>query len=171
MTCSKRIGWYSLALSCWVVLWLLVDLCLVGAQDQPTSPPPPPDTTSSSPPTMMSWDDLEALSGQLSAKANDLLNQAQDLNQQLAQLQSSLTESTTLLAQSLAMRKQEALAAQAQVRSALNRSLWWQRSALVVGGGFVGYLVDGWKGAAIGTAGGAVADSGLEIAFAIRIKL
>ena len=155
----------------------LLALCLsavsisVGAQDQPTSPPPPPDTTSSSPPTMMSWDDLEALSGQLSAKANDLLNQAQDLNQQLAQLQSSLTESTTLLAQSLAMRKQEALAAQAQVRSALNRSLWWQRGALVAGGGFIGYVAGGWRGAAIGAASGAAADATLEIAFAIKVKI
>lgn len=156
---------------CLLALCLLAASSWAVAQDQPTSPPPQPDTTLSSQPTMPSWDDLDSLSAQLSAKASDLVPQVVDLNSQLGQLQSSLLDSTTLLAQSLAMRKQEALAAQAQVKSALNRSLWWQRSGLVVAGAFAGYLANKWPGSGWGAAAGLVVDAGLEILGSIRIRL
>jgi hypothetical protein len=120
---------------------------------------------------MPSWDDLEAASAELSSKASDLVPQVVDLNSQLGKLQSSLLDCTTLLAQSLSMRKQEALAAQGAVKSALNRSLWWQRSALVVGGAFAGYLAYKWPGSGYGAAAGAAIDAVLEISGAIRIKL
>ena len=143
-----------------------------GAQDQPTTPPPSPSTTALSQPTMPSWDDLEAASGELSQKANDLVSQAVDLNSQLAQLQSSLLESTTLLAQSLAMRKQEALAAQATFQAARNSGLWWQRIGLVASGVAAGYIIyPKAPGALYGAATGALVDVGLEVSGLFRIKL
>ena len=120
---------------------------------------------------MPSWDDLEAASVELSNRASDLVPQVVDLNSQLGKLQSSLSDSVTLLAQSLAMRKQEALAAQVAVKSALNRSLWWQRSGLVVAGAFGGYLANKWPGSGWGAAAGLVVDAGLEVLGSIRIKL
>ena len=158
-------GFLSLFLS--LALLALVGISTVGAQDQPISSPPSPSITPSSPPTMMSWDDLEQASQVLSQKANDLVPQVVDLNSQLGQLQSSLAGCTTLLAQSLAMRKQEALAAQAAVKSALNKGLWYQRALFTVGGAFLGYLVDKWPGAAIGAGSGLFLDGGLEL-FKIR---
>ena len=156
----------------------LLALCLsavsisVGAQDQPTSEQPLQNTTLSSPPTMLSWDDLEQASATLSQKANDLVPQVVDLNSQLGQLQSSLQDSTMLLAQSLAMRKQEALAAQGAVKSALNRSLWWQRLGLVATGALGGYIIyTKAPGALYGAAVGALVDAGAEILGSIRIKL
>ena len=166
-----RSGSFTLALFLWAGVYLLVASYSARAQDQPTSPPQPPDTTASNQPTMPSWDSLEQASGQLSQLANDLVPQVVDLNSQLGKLQSSLLDSTTLLAQPLAMRKQEALAAQDSIKAALNRSLWWQRLGLVSAGGFIGYVAGGWKGAAIGAGAGAAADAGLEIALAVRIKL
>ena len=69
------------------------------------------------------------------------------------------------------MRKQEALAAQVTFQAARNAGIWWQRTALVVAGGFVGYLVDKWPGAAIGAGAGAATDAGFEIASLIKLKL
>jgi len=69
------------------------------------------------------------------------------------------------------MRKQEALAAQATFQAAHNAGIWWQRAALVVTGGFVGYLVDKWPGVAIGVGAGSATDAGLEIASLIKLKL
>ena len=171
MTCSKRIGWYSLALSCWVALWLLVDLSLVRAQDQPTMPEPSPSTISSSQTPTYTWDQLSSLSDQLLQSSNDLVNSAVTLNQKLDQLQLYLSESTTALQASVALRKQEEAAAQQTIQAASNSKLWWERSALVIGGAFVGYLIDKWPGAGIGAASGAVADAGLEIAFSFKLKL
>ena len=168
---SRSTGWFTLALFFWAGLYSLVACYSVGAQDQPTSQPPSPDTTVSSQPTMPSWDDLDNLSATLSQKASDLVPQVVDLNSQLGQLQRSLLDSTTAFQQSLSMRKQEALAAQAAIRAALNRSLWWQRACLVLAGAGIGYAVDKWPGAAIGAGSGAVVDAGLEISAAIRIKL
>ena len=159
------------ARSCLLALCLLAASSWAVAQDQPTSPPPPPSITPSEQPTTSTSDQLSNLSDQLSLQVNNLIQQVTTLKQQLGESQSSLTESVMSLQSLQKLRVQEEAAAQAQVRSALNRSLWWQRSALVVGGGFVGYLVDGWKGAAIGAAGGAVADAGLEVVFSIRLKL
>ena len=121
---------------------------------------------------MLSWDDLEQASATLSQKANDLVPQVVDLNSQLGQLQSSLQDSTMLLAQSLAMRKQEALAAQGAVKSALNRSLWWQRLGLVATGALGGYIIyTKAPGALYGAAVGALVDAGAEILGSIRIHL
>ena len=155
-----------------VLLLLSGAFCSVGAQVQPTSEQPLQNTTLSSPPTMLSWDDLEQASATLSQKANDLVPQVVDLNSQLGQLQSSLQDSTMLLAQSLAMRKQEALAAQGAVKSALNRSLWWQRLGLVATGALGGYIIyTKAPGALYGAAVGALVDAGAEILGSIRIKL
>ena len=66
------------------------------------------------------------------------------------------------------MRKQEAAAAQAAIKTALNRSLWWQRGLFTIAGGFIGYLVKGWPSAAIGAGSGLAIDAGLEI-FRIQI--
>ena len=146
--------------------------CLAGAQVQPTSSPPSPSTSLSVQPTMPSWDDLEAASVELSNRASDLVPQVVDLNSQLGKLQSSLSDSVTLLAQSLAMRKQEALAAQVAVKSALNRSLWWQRLGLVATGALGGYIIyTKAPGALYGAAVGALVDAGAEILGSIRIKL
>jgi hypothetical protein len=120
---------------------------------------------------MPSWDSLEAASVELSNRASDLVPQVVDLNSQLGKLQSSLSDSVTLLAQSLAMRKQEALAAQAAVQAARNSGLWWQRVTLVTAGAFAGYLIDKWPGAAIGAGSGAIVDAGMEVVASIRIKL
>ena len=155
-----------------VLLLLSGAFCSVGAQVQPTLEQPLPSTTLSSPPTMLSWDDLEQASATLSQKANDLVPQVVDLNSQLGQLQSSLQDSTMLLAQSLAMRKQEALAAQGAVKSALNRSLWWQRLGLVATGALGGYIIyTKAPGALYGAAVGALVDAGAEILGSIRIHL
>lgn len=166
-----RSGWFTLSLFLWAGAYLLVASYSARAQDQPTSPPPPPDTTASSQPTMPSWDSLEQASGTLSQLVSDLVPQVVDLNSQLGKLQSSLLDSTTLLAQSLAMRKQEALAAQGAIKSALNRSLWWQRASLVVAGGFAGYLVNQWTGGAYGAVAGIALDAVLEISFRVRLKI
>ena len=171
MTRLRSLGKRWLYLSLALALFSLPGIYSAAAQDQPTSQPPSPSITDSSQPTMPSWDDLDNLSATLSQKASDLVPQVVDLNSQLGQLQSSLLDSTTLLAQSLAMRKQEALAAQDSIKSALNRSLWWQRACLVLAGAGIGYAVDKWPGAAIGAGSGAVVDAGLEISAAIRIKL
>jgi hypothetical protein len=127
---------------------------------------------------MLSWDDLVKASEELSNKAAELPNLAadsrilsEDLRAQVGKLQSSLSDSVTLLQQSLDMRKSEAEAAGKSVKAALNRSYWWQRSALVLGGGFVGYVVDGWRGAAYGAGAGAATDAVLEISATIRLKL
>ena len=160
----KRIsGSGYLARCCLLALCLLAVSISAGAQDQPTSAQPSPSTTPSSPPTMMSWDDLEQASAALSQKANDLVPQVVDLNSQLGQLQSSLQASTTLLAQSLDMRKQEALAAQGAVKSALNRGTWYQRVTFVTLGAFAGYLANKWPGAGEGAIAGLALDGGLEL--------
>jgi 16S rRNA G1207 methylase RsmC len=148
---------------CLLALLLLVASAWAVAQDQPTSEQPSQSTTVLSPPTMLSWDDLDQASAALSQKASDLVPQVVDLNSQLGKLQSSLLDSTTLLAQSLAMRKQEALAAQAAVKTALNKSLWYQRTAFTVVGAFSGYLINKWPGSAIGAASGLAIDGGLEL--------
>jgi hypothetical protein len=119
---------------------------------------------------MLSWDDLEALSVELSNKAEDLVPQVVDLNSQLGKLQSSLSDSVTLLAQSLSMRKQEAQAAQAAVKSALHRSTWWQRGALTVAGAFGGYVGWKWPGCGYGAAAGLAIDAVLEV-ISFKVKL
>ena len=159
-------GFFSLFLS--LALLALAGTSTVGAQDQPTSQPPSPSITDSSQPTMPSWDDLDNLSATLSQKASDLVPQVVDLNSQLGKLQSSLLDSTTALTQSLSMRKQETLAAQTAIRAALGKQTWAQRALFAVGGAFIGYLADGWTGAAWGAGAGLVADTGLEL-FKIRL--
>ena len=168
MKCSRNTGRGFWARSCLLALLLLAASSWAVAQDQPTSPPPPPDTTLSSQTPTYTWDQLSSLSDQLLQSSNDLVNSAVTLNQKLDQLQLYLSESTTALQASVALRKQEEAAAQAQVKSALNRSLWWQRGLFLVGGGFVGYLVDGWKGALYGVGGAATIDAGIEI-FSIHL--
>ena len=66
------------------------------------------------------------------------------------------------------MRKQETLAAQTAIRAALGKQTWTQRALFAVGGAFIGYLADGWTGAAWGAGAGLVADTGLEL-FKIRL--
>lgn len=171
MWTSRRTGFFTLALFFWAGLYSLVVCYSVGAQDQPTSPPPPPSITPSEQPTTSTSDQLSNLSDQLSLQVNNLIQQVTTLKQQLGESQSSLTESVMSLQSLQKLRVQEEAAAQAQVRSALNRSLWWQRGALVAGGGFIGYVAGGWRGAAIGAASGAAADATLEIAFAIKVKI
>jgi len=167
----RRIGNGFLALLCLLALLLLVGIGSAAAQETPSSTPLSQPITSSEQPTMLSWDDLERLSGELSSKANDLIPQVVDLNSQLGKLQSSLLASTTLLSQSLDMRKSEAQAAGKAVKAALNRSNWWMRAAFVFTGAGVGYVIDGWKGAAYGASVGVVADAGVEIAVSFHLRL
>ena len=166
-----RNGRGTLALFFWLGLYLLVLSYSAGAQVTPSSTSPSSSIEPSEQPTTLSWQDLEALSAELSNKANDLVPRVVDLNSQLGQLQSSLTLSTTLLAQSLDLRKQEDQKAQAAVKAALNRSAWFQRGLFVVAGGFAGYLIKGWEGAAYGAGAGVLSDAALEIALSIKIKL
>ena len=168
---GNKTGCGSWARCSLLALWLLAAIAWAGAQDAPTTPPPSPSTTASSSPTMPSWDDLDKASAELSQKANDLVNQATDLNSQLEQLQSLLTQSQTLYTQSQSMRQQEEAAAQATIQAARNSGLWWERACLTFAGGFAGYLIDKWPGAAVGAGAGIATDAALELAPLFKIKL
>jgi TolA-binding protein len=156
---------------CLLALLLLVASAWAVAQDQPTSLPLSPDTIHSAPLTTNTLGTLSGLLDQLSQKVSDLQAQVTTLNQQSDQLQSWLTASETALELSKKLRQEEAQAASQAIQAARNSGLWWKRACLVLAGAGVGYAVDKWTGAAIGAGSGAVVDAGMEIAFAIKVKL